>query len=449
MTEWSWQQQVKSEKIKVRYSHSSATYKCKPTNSNNNKRCLIIFGGYNYIKGKPTWLQDLWLINLRTMEIKEIKSEASPQARYSASLISTKDSRAILFGGNDGGLRYQKSKRLKSKGIGGSYMFGSYMNDLWVLEEFKWAKRIVSNGKKPPPRSGHTASYMSNDNSMLIFGGLVAPFGINNKTFVSNDLWNYDISKNKWRLEVIGSAVDDSQINDMLNKPQSRYGHSSTTLDHNMYIFGGTFKENSLKCKLRFSCSKSLNDLWKYNYQKKEWTRLQPSSFISPGRLSHPTLTVHNINMNEGYGLILYGGANCRPACKCSGDLWRYDVIKNSWDKLAVTKKMHKEIPIHRYRHTMDYIPALNTYVLFGGESYGPSLYFNDIWTLTEIDSKTGSKVVDGNNLHIYIDTSLHYFQVIAFLFGMVVILSALRQGSYLRLRLCNRKRRTQRRFYD
>ena len=99
----------------------------------------------------------------------------------------------------------------------------------------------------------------------------------------------------------------------------------------------------------------------------------------------------------------------------------------------------------------MSYISTLNTYVLFGGESYGPSLYFNDIWTLTEIDSKTGMKVVNKNDLHVHIDKSIQYFQVIAFVFGILVIISAFRKGSYLRLRFCNnsRKRRMPQRFFD
>ena len=79
------------------------------------------------------------------------------------------------------------------------------------------------------------------------------------------------------------------------------------------------------------------------------------------------------------------------------------------------------------------------------------SLYFNDIWTLTEIDSKTGMKVVNKNDLHVHIDKSIQYFQVIAFVFGILVIISAFRKGSYLRLRFCNnsRKRRMPQRFFD
>ena len=453
MTEWSWQQQVKSDKIAVRYSHSTSVNKCKINNNNNNAQCLLIFGGYNYNKGKPTWLKDSWLINLETMEVNEIKSKETPSARYSASLITTKNSVSILFGGNDGGLRYQSNQEMKNKGIGGSYIFGSYMNDLWFLENFEWIqKKNANHNFVPAPRSGHTASYIVEGNSMLIFGGLIAPFGINNKTFVNNDLYKYDIDGNFWtKIIVRGGQNDLVNNNNDINThmmPQPRYGHSSVISKHNMYIFGGTYKLNTLKCKLRFSCSQSLNDLWLYDINMKNWKQIK-SSFVSPGRLSHSSLVLHN--SNKKLGLILYGGANCKPACKCFGDVWRYDIIKNSWNKITVIKKKKKEIPIHRYRHTMSYISTLNTYVLFGGESYGPSLYFNDIWTLTEIDSKTGMKVVNKNDLHVHIDKSIQYFQVIAFVFGILVIISAFRKGSYLRLRFCNnsRKRRMPQRFFD
>ena len=136
MTEWSWQQQVTSDRIPVRYSHSTATYKCKDTRFANS--CLVIFGGYNHANGKATWLNDLWEINLKTMEFREVHNENSPVARYSASLTPTKSSVAMLFGGNDGGLRFQAGRKDP-----GSYVFGSYMNDLWMLKDFKWTQIIA------------------------------------------------------------------------------------------------------------------------------------------------------------------------------------------------------------------------------------------------------------------------------------------------------------------
>ena len=92
---------------------------------------------------------------------------------------------------------------------------------------------------------------------------------------------------------------------------------------------------------------------------------------------------------------------------------------------------------MHRYRHSLTYVSDLNTYVLFGGESYAPSLYFNDIWTLTEIDSKTGLAL--RTPISDRVAVSLRSFQIVAFLFALAVLLCSLRRGS--RFRACMRKR--------
>eukprot|EP00944_MAST-04C_sp_MAST-4C-sp1_P013180 g13180.t1 len=422
MTEWSWQQQVTSDRIPVRYSHSTATYKCKDTRFANS--CLVIFGGYNHANGKATWLNDLWEINLKTMEFREVHNENSPVARYSASLTPTKSSVAMLFGGNDGGLRFQAGRKDP-----GSYVFGSYMNDLWMLKDFKWTQIIAKHDTRQQPlwpqaRCGHTGTYFPSDDSILVFGGLTAPFGVNNKTFVTNELWRYDVKKMKWFDERIGSLSNAKQ-------PLSRYGHSAVRLSGKLYIYGGTHKISTLKCKLRFSCSKSLKDLWAYDYIEKLWKNIKTAS--SPQPLSHATF----VSMHEST-ILLFGGANCKPACRCSNELWQFDIENEAWKKIAVKKKeASRSIPVHRYRHSLTYVSDLNTYVLFGGESYAPSLYFNDIWTLTEIDSKTGLAL--RTPISDRVAVSLRSFQIVAFLFALAVLLCSLRRGS--RFRACMRKR--------
>ena len=164
---------------------------------------MVIFGGYNHANGKATWLNDLWEVNLKTMEFREVRNENNPVARYSASLTQTKSSVAILFGGNDGGLRFQARKNT------GSYVFGSYMNDLWMLKISNGLKllRSMIPGSNQYGRNHDVATleHTSSDDSIVVFGGLTAPFGANNKTFVTNELWRYDIKKRKWFDERIGS----------------------------------------------------------------------------------------------------------------------------------------------------------------------------------------------------------------------------------------------------
>ena len=103
----------------------------------------------------------------------------------------------------------------------GSYVFGSYMNDLWMLKDFKWTQIIAKHdtGQQPlwpQARCGHTGTYFPSDDSILVFGGLTAPFGANNKTFVTNELWRYDVKKMKWFDERIGSLSNiNSRFHDM------------------------------------------------------------------------------------------------------------------------------------------------------------------------------------------------------------------------------------------
>ena len=70
--------------------------------------------------------------------------------------------------------------------------------------------------------------------------------------------------------------------------------------------------------------------------------------------------------------VYLFGGARCNPGCSCNAELWMLDIDKDfEWNLIA------KGGPTHRYRHSITHVGS--SLYIFGGESFNPSGYYNDV----------------------------------------------------------------------
>lgn len=378
---WKWQQQQSNSSVHVRYG-AHLVYLAS-------EERLVLFGGYNNNVG-PEWLGDTWSINLEKMEFQKLKvpDGAVPSPRYSGIFVSTKGdvfkSAAYLFGGDDGGNNLQKASK------GGSslgYMFGSFFNDLWIFQEGIWkeVKNTRSDGDIwPTARSCHSG-VMTNDRFILTFGGVVAPEGVGHKTVDSNELWVFDAKESRWH---------HNGVNENGDAPTRRHGHSAASIDTSggsrMYIYGGqTKKKNHIECRLRYACTRTLDDLWIYKFSKLTksgtWHKIarRPSETLRPGNRVFASLQV--VGNTDARNLMLFGGADCSPGCdKMFSDMWTYSIQENRW--VLDIPNGQSRTPIHRYRQSLTWVPTYNSFVLFGGESYKPSLYFNDLWTLSYVD---------------------------------------------------------------
>jgi len=124
----------------------------------------------------------------------------------------------------------------------------------------------------PRARTNHTAAYFNK--GMYIFGGSDES---NNKL---NDLWKYDLEKNRWIIiNHISTECDDGQ-------PTKRSGHASNVIGDKMYIFGGLE-----------GITHETNDFFSFDFKTETWKNIQL-------KVSNPedikSNFESNFNLNQG-----------------------------------------------------------------------------------------------------------------------------------------------------
>jgi len=133
------------------------------------------------------------------------------------------------------------------KFIEGLYIFGGaskdgFYNDLYVLKfgnmPCEWVK-LITKGKSPCARYGHTMNYIQEKSCLMIFGGRT-----NGSVGYLNDLWIISVIDLDW------IKVQYRDIN--ISMPEPRYSHCSEVLNGNLLIFGG-LGENSY-CNSKLLC---------------------------------------------------------------------------------------------------------------------------------------------------------------------------------------------------
>lgn len=169
---------------------------------------------------------------------------------------------------------------------------------------------IGFQGDAPLPRAEHGSCVIKEN--MIVFGGVTELYGY------VNDMYEFDPIKVKWA--VVDSPVDG-------NFPRRRAGHAMVCdSPHNMlYIFGGRTSAPSTTS----SSSIGLNDMWRYNKIKNEWTLLSGSAGVNgfPGVRQFASMILLNGN------LYIFGGVN--PANGLTyNDVWVFRVAVQEWELL-------------------------------------------------------------------------------------------------------------------
>ena len=120
----------------------------------------------------------------------------------------------------------------------GGFEDGERTNDTiaYNLKSNVWTAIKHEQGKRPCPRSGHSAVIQGN--FMYVFGGKAG------NSLKLNDLWQFNIQSHVWT-EI--KPVDDE-------RPEVRSGHTAVVWDGVMVIFGGIFE-----------VTKELNDVCAFN----------------------------------------------------------------------------------------------------------------------------------------------------------------------------------------
>jgi len=108
----------------------------------------------------------------------------------------------------------------------------------------------IETNSPPSPRIGHSLHYLKKSKEIVLFGGASIEEG------TSNDIYIYNLSKNKWTKQKIVYKESNGKLSKI---PEPRYEHTGIIIENKdgeeeLFIFGGT------------TGVKLLNDSFIYNF---------------------------------------------------------------------------------------------------------------------------------------------------------------------------------------
>ncbi len=250
---------------------------------------------------------------------------ASPSARFDGTLAYDPAGRQLfLFGGQDSAPK----------------------NDLWSfsLDRHSWEEVRVSG--PPPARFGHTLIFDPVRRRLVVFGGQANGF--------FSDVWAFDIARQTWQ-----------QLSPNQAAPSKRYGHSAVydaTRDRMIISHG-------------FTDAGRFDDTFSFDFTRNVWADLTSSGTKPLRRCLH-----HAILDQANQQMYLYGGCSSGFGPCPQGDLWAFDLNKNTW-----TERTGRVNPPPREHYGMAFDSLRKRIILFGGRGQG---LLDDTW---EYDPGQGS----------------------------------------------------------
>ena len=375
----------------VRYGHSAVAA----------PRALIVTHGYYYDRrsAQPQWLSDTFAYEYDSNEWTRINGTTganvgAPSARFGLSGVFI-DGAIYIHGGDDGG----NSKQAVS------YEFALF-DDTWrmrltqKLSDSYWEPLTFTWDQQSLRRAGYTTATASttiaraqhgavaHDRYMLVMGGQIpsASGSGANATVSTNDLWYTALSSS--------SNIATWYFAPCTHPPPPRFGHSMAAVtDSNntthIYVYGGFSKGKP-----------NFGDLWSVaviftpsqHITQCEWTLLSAESTLdhdsADATMMTPMGRAFSALIAMPQYLLMFGGAHCSPGCKCSAELWLFRLHTHTWSLVSTARSSSSSAPEHRYKHSMvvgqrhaDDSNWIDVYI-FGGESYDPQSYHNDLHRL-------------------------------------------------------------------
>lgn len=178
-------------------------------------------------------------------------------------------------------------------------------NDLWSLSlnDKTWSKPLTS-GNYPPPKA--CASMVSYQSKLYLFAGWThcSAYPLNQDWKLFNDLHEFDLVQNKWRL-VKPTNADQSV-------PPPLAGHAASVIGNRMIVYGGLLYSQGTN----FNPICVNRDLWIYELDTNRWTRKE----LVPGD-EHPSPRYgHTQIVLDDHSLAVIGG--CSSPKVLYNDIW-------------------------------------------------------------------------------------------------------------------------------
>lgn len=203
------------------YGHSGVTFSL--LRHETKRRFFLMYGGRMLSVGRWRESYSPWLLDIETRVWSRPWLDASsmPHARYAHSAVVWNNV-FYVFGGYNSEMKTCLSD-LQALNI-------SRIDDASQKHPFKqlWphSDAATHNPRAPCSRYGH--SMVAYNNKLYVFGGRT-------RDSFLNDLWEFDLSSNKW-----------SQPRTSAICPSTRYRHTASLVnDHFMVVIGGSSKDTS------------------------------------------------------------------------------------------------------------------------------------------------------------------------------------------------------------
>lgn len=421
----------------TRYSHCAIVSKSK----------MIITHGYFFdvSRNEAAWLQNTWIFDADAHTWSRVDlppAHPLPAARYGATCVEN-DGTLIMHGGDDGGHSHGLRSYVHSffndvwafsldkhawLQLATDDACGSQRADAGADTSVDVDVGAVSRGSARrlacAPRVAHGASVAIGKSVFALFGLVHSSAEEERRTqrniAATAAVWRFDIDTRTWWQVYAQSASAGGAL------PAERYAVAAATAGDKIFIFGG----------YSLTSSSNFDDLWILDAQTAQWALIEATA---AGTGAPSARGYHSMVISE-FSLFLFGGARCTPGCVCNNELWAlplrtvmsaaHDYFawarnstavistdrdgtapppapvppRASWHALerdssigasardpdTVLKSL--DWPVHRYRQTTLAVTlrskgAPRSHLLvFGGESYRPSAYYRDVWSIDVTD---------------------------------------------------------------
>ncbi|KAK2169086.1 hypothetical protein LSH36_12g10021 [Paralvinella palmiformis] len=275
------------------------------------------------------------------------------------------------------------------------YVFGgdngkNMLNDLLRFAVKSWG-RAFSTGIPPAPRYHHSAVVYGS--SMFIFGGYTGDIHSNSNLTNKNDLFEYRFSSGQWlewRFE--GRC------------PVPRAAHGAAVYDGKLWIFAG------------YDGNARLNDMWTISLKGdasivNSWEEVNQSGDIPPTCCNFALAVARN-------SMFVFSG---QSGAKITNDLFQFDFESKQWTRISTEHILRgaPPPPEKRYGHTM---VAYDRHLYVYGGATGQTLP-NDLHCF-DLDSQTWSVITPSEESKIPSGRLFHAAAVVKdamFIFGGTV----------------------------
>jgi hypothetical protein len=225
------------------------------------------------------------------------------------------------------------------------------IGDTWAFHPDCDNFEQLSVGSGPVSRARHGVAYDADGNRMIVHGGRFRE-GTSGTYEVLDDIWAFDLSTDTWT-ELPSSGG-----------PAARHSHATWVSGGKLYVYAGNGSNDG-------AFYQALPDMWSYDLASGTWTELESSSpagtRIFPGYAAAA----------DGSQLYVYGGTMdfFGPTV---GDLWAYDVEKESWTELNAGGS---GAPIERFGPNITVDDAGGRVFLWSGHDTTDLGNTNQVWS--------------------------------------------------------------------